>query len=100
MSAKVVYAEVVECLRSAKSSMRCADLTRQLERLGFEIRPGKRGGHRIVVHDGLSDFYSKSFNCGHGKNPEIKPAYVRQMLKLLNDHEQELLRFLEARKDD
>ena len=99
MSARVVYEEVVSALRSTKASMRCAELTRQLERLGFEVRPGKRGGHRIMVHDGLTSFYSKPFNCGHGKNPEIKPAYVRQILKLLNNHEQELIRFLEERND-
>jgi hypothetical protein len=78
--------------------MRCADLSRQLEKLGFEVRDGKKGGHKLYFHDGLPSFHSASFNCGHGKNPEIKPVYIGKVLKVLDQYEQELIKFLEGNK--
>lgn len=98
MSGKVVYTEVVEVLHAAKKSMRCAELARQLVRLGFEVRDGKRGGHKLYFHDGIQGFHSASFNCGHGKNPEIKPAYIRKVLKVLEQYKQELIEFLEGKQ--
>jgi len=35
-----------------------------------------------------------SYNCGHGKNPEIKPAYVVNVLRALRQYESELDEFL------
>lgn len=94
MSGKVTYKEVVNILSEARKSMRCTELTKQLVRLGFEVRDGGRGGHKLYFHDGLPEFYSASFNCGHGKNPEIKPAYIRKVLKVLEQYKQELIEFL------
>ena len=96
MTYNIAYEEVCEVLSAARRSMRCADLSKQLERLGFQVRDGKRGGHKLYFHDGLPSFRSSSFNCGHGKNPEIKPAYIRKVLKVLDQHKQELIKFLEG----
>jgi len=65
-------------------------LTTQLIELGFDVRDGKQGGHKIFVHQGLSAFYSGSFNCGHGKNPEIKPAYITKIIQILKQNQEAL----------
>ena len=87
-------AQAIAQLRTGKGNLRCKDVKRLLEDLGFEVRDGKRGGHKIVVHDGLDEFTSASFNCGHGKNPEIKPAYITNLIRMISDHEAELTRYL------
>lgn len=98
MSAKLIYAEVVEALQASKASIRCDTLAEQLARLGFEVRDGKRGGHKVFFHDGISTFTSGGYNCGHGKNPEIKPAYIGKVLTILRQYEAEIIGFLERTK--
>ncbi len=100
MAAKQVLEEVVGILNASVSSIRCDTLAAQLARLGFEVRDGKQGGHKIFVHDGIPEFFSGSYNCGHGKNPEIKPAYIRKVLRILQQHEKEIIDFLEGQNDD
>ena len=65
-----------------------------LESLGFEVRDGKRGGHKLFFHDGLPDFRSGSFNCGHGKNPEVKPAYITKIINVLETYDESLRAYL------
>ena len=84
-------------LKESRTSIRCGDLTKLLEGLGFEVRDGRLGGHKLFVHDGLSGFISASFNCGHGKNPEVKAAYIRKIMKLLETYEAELTTYLDGR---
>jgi hypothetical protein len=98
MSAKLIYTEVIETLQSSKTNCRCSTLTEQLSRLGFEIRDGKRGGHKLFFHDGILSFTSGSYSCGHGRNPEIKPAYIGKVLKVLQQYESEIIDFLERRE--
>ena len=62
--------------------MLLAHVKYQLERLGFEVRDGSKGGHKVYTHDGLPSFFSASFNCGHGKNPEIKPILTKSLMLL------------------
>jgi len=95
MSAKLLYTEVVKTLQASKASIRCDTLAEQLARLGFEVRDGKRGGHKVFFHDGISTFTSGSYNCGHGRNPEIKPAYIGKILRILLRYEAEIIGFLE-----
>lgn len=94
MAAKI-FDEVIQALDQAGASMRCRDLCRHLESLGFEIRDGKRGGHKVFIHSGIPTFSSSSFNCDHGRNPELKRPYINQVAKLLRKYEQELRAFLE-----
>ena len=96
---KLVFDQVVAKLSAAKRSIRCDELAEQLTMLGFEVREGKRGGHRVYVHDGLREFTSASYNCGHGRNPEIKPAYISDVLKILRRHEAEIVDYLEKRNE-
>jgi hypothetical protein len=60
--------------------------------LVFDVRDGKQGGHKIFVHQGLSSFQSGSFNCGHGKNPEINPLTSAKLLKFLSNTKKSLRR--------
>lgn len=91
--------EVLHYLQQHKTNLCCQDISRALKRLGFEVRDGKLGGHKIYVHTGLSSFYSGSFNCGHGKNPEVKPAYVSKIIQVLTLYENEILHYLGEEND-
>lgn len=82
--------EIVLLLKQRKKSLRCNDLKKILENLGFIVRDGKRGGHKVFIHPQLSDFEAGSFNCDHGKNPQIKPAYVQKVIKILEQYKDEL----------
>jgi hypothetical protein len=98
MAAKVLEHAYTE-LSGAGASMRCAALGKLLESLGFEVRDGKRGGHKIFVHEGIPGFTSSSYNCDHGKNPEIKRPYIKNVLRTLKQYEAELNRYLEEQHD-
>jgi len=95
---KKLLEDTKQALSKAKTSIRCEEMARQLRRLGFDVRDGKRGGHKIVFHDGIPGFTSASYNCGHGKNPEIKPAYVNEILKILDLYKDEINNYLETKK--
>jgi hypothetical protein len=99
MPAKRIYKEVFETLQASKANIRCDTLAEQLARLGFEVQDGKRGGHKVFTHDGIPGFFSGSYNCGHGRNPEIKPAYIGNVLRILRLHEKEIIDFLKIRTE-
>lgn len=86
---------VLETLQANKANTRCRDMITQLESLGFDVRPGKKIGHKVVTHPGLAEFYSAGFTCGHGRNPEVKPAYVAKIAKLIRQYQAELSAYLE-----
>ncbi|MEA3278869.1 MAG: hypothetical protein U9Q81_26965 [Pseudomonadota bacterium] len=65
-----------------------------LRSLGFEVRDGKKAGHKVFVHHGIAAFSSGGYTCGHGKNPEIKPVYVKRIARLIKQYEVELLAYL------
>lgn len=94
MSEKINVTTVIHQLQQHKSSLCCEDVKRLLSELGFDVRDGKQGGHKIFVHQGLSAFYSGSFNCGHGKNPEIKPAYITKIIQILKQNQEALDHYL------
>lgn len=95
MSGEETFQKVLDDLKGSKKSSRCSQVTKSLTKLGFDVRDGKRGGHKVYVHDGLVSFTSASYNCGHGKNPEIKPAYIAKILKILEENKVELVEFLD-----
>src|SRR5690625_5480057 len=59
-----------QTLRTRKTTMRCQELVELLTRLGFIVRDGRRGGHKIFTHSGLPEFTSASFNCGSPERSE------------------------------
>lgn len=89
-----LYDQVVAELSYGRTNLRGDRATALLRSLGFEVKEGRLGGHRVFTHDGLADFHSSSFNAGHGKNPEIKPSYVRNILRVLKEHESALRSYL------
>ncbi|WP_353179921.1 type II toxin-antitoxin system HicA family toxin [Salinisphaera sp. T5B8] len=92
--------ETRERLMASKKNFRCQDLVQLLESLGFNVRDGKRGGHKVCTHPHLPEFYSLPFNCGHGKNPEIKPSYITNVVRTLETHEDDLRRYLNERESN
>ena len=94
MNDRVMLDLVINRLRSNASSTRCDELAGILESLGFEVREGKKQGHKIFVHHDVDAFTSAAYTCGHGRNPEIKPVYVRKVASLLRQYEAELVLYL------
>ena len=90
MNEKTNVKTVINQLQQHKSGLCCEDVKRLLAGLGFDVRDGKQGGHKVFVHQGLPSFHSGSFNCGHGKNPEIKPAYITKIIQILKQNQDEL----------
>lgn len=89
---------VLNHLDAAGASLRDKDLISKLRSLGFEVRDGRKERHKVFTHSALPAFTSHPFTCGHGKNPEIRPVYVREVLKVLRDCEAELTDYLRERR--
>ena len=90
MSKKSNYTHVVDTLERGSSGIRCKELTKLLKGLGFEVKDGKRGGHKLFFHDEIASFQSSSFNCGHGRDPVVKKVYVNKILNVIKQYENEL----------
>ena len=90
--------KAIRRLREAGASMRCSELQTVMESLGFEVRAGKKQGHKVVTHPMLKDFFGAAYTCGHGKNPEVKPNYVNQMRRLIEERRDQLKRIVEAQE--
>ncbi len=88
------FNSVLERLRSAGTGIRCQELADMLMSLGFEVRDGKKQGHKVYVHHGVASFTSGAYTCGHGRNPEIKPVYIKNVVKLLREYKLELIQYL------
>lgn len=82
--------QTIQILKQRKNNIRCSELQNFLDQLGFIVRHGKKGGHKVFIHPQLSNFESGSFNCDHGKNPQIKSIYVRKIIDILEQHKDEL----------
>lgn len=98
MNAKLKIEKVTNAFRERKGHLCCNEVKGLLEQLGFNVRDGKRGGHKIFTHIGLSSFTSGGYNCGHGKNPEVKPAYITKLVRILEEYKTDLTVFLEGEK--
>ena len=94
MTERDLFDGVVDRLRSAGASIRCQELAKMLASLRFEVRDGKKQGHKVFVHHGVSSFTSGGYTCGHGRNPEIKPVYIKKVVKLLKQYETELIQYM------
>lgn len=79
--------------------MRCSEMAKLLESLGFDVRDGSRGGHKLFFHDHIEGFVSGAYNCDHGRNPEIKRPYIKKVLATLRQYDAELRRYLEEGND-
>ena len=94
MNERARFDSIYERLCSGGATIRCNELAGLLASLGFEVRDGKKAGHKVFVHHGIATFTSGGYTCGHGKNPEIKTAYIKNVARLLKQHEADLLQYL------
>lgn len=79
---------------SQGANVRCADFCHLLDDMGFVVRSTSSGGHKVVKHKGLTDFFW-NFNCGHSGHVNVKPNYIRNFVKLIEKHEEELEKWLQ-----
>lgn len=89
---------IIAKLKSAKANTSCGDMARLLQSLGFTVKDAKRAGHKIYVHDGISDFWSANYDCGHGKNPKLKSCYVNNVMSVLRQNKAGILKYLGEKK--
>lgn len=94
MTEHKIFDDVIKSLWSAGATVRYKELARLLQDLGFDVRSGKKQGHKVFVHHGLTSFTSGAYTCGHGRNPEIKRVYIKKIIALLRQYESELNHYL------
>jgi len=87
--------QAISVLQERTTNIRCSELVAMLESLGFTVRKGANGGHRVFIHNRLDGFYSSSFDGGHGRDDIVKPVYVRIVRRILLEHESDLRALLE-----
>lgn len=85
---------VLQLLDDSDHVFNCKELGQLLETIGCRIKECKTPGHKQVFHDEIREFHSISYNCGHGKNPEIKRPYIRKISSYLTSLKPQLLEFL------
>ena len=90
--------DAINLLQQRKHSLRRSELTQALEGLGFSVRDGSKGGHKIVKHSALDGFFGTRFDSGHGADDEVKPCYVSSMIKVLKQYKDELEKVLGAQR--
>ena len=90
-----VYDEVVAGLQAGKaaSGLSCADVRALLTRVGFNVKDGKRGGHKVVTHPHLPGFYSTGYNC-RGSGGPVDRNYLGHLLNVIRRYEEPLKRYL------
>jgi hypothetical protein len=70
--------------------IRCNELVRLLEALGFVVRRGRKGNHRSVEHPYLPGFRGTNFDCGHGRDPQVRRVYIRSLRRVIETHAEAL----------
>lgn len=90
-----LFNQVRQSFNDAGTSMRCNEARALLTKLGFNVRDGKQGGHKIFTHPGVAEFKSGALNCDHGKNPEIKKPYIKKIIRILDMYKRDLIAFLD-----
>jgi len=86
-----------QSLQESAGNLRCSEVKQILEELGFRVRDGKKGGHKLYTHPRIKEFFGSSYNCGHGSNPEVKKPYIRKILRVLDTYESEIRDYLKGR---
>jgi hypothetical protein len=86
----VKYDKCRSTLRERQSSLKCRELLKVLSDLGFKVKDGKKGGHKLYRHPDISSFAGGDFNCGHSHGDQVKPVYVKGILRVIEEFETEL----------
>lgn len=80
------YRMVLAHLRAGIKSIKCNKLVTALKILEYDVRKGSSGNHYSYSHPQMKDFHGSSFDCGHGKNPNPLPVYIKNVIKTLESH--------------
>jgi len=86
--------EAIQELKSRPAGYRCKEVKALLAKFGFKVVEGKSGGHVRYSHPQLRQFLGGNFDCGHKRNTDIKPAYTRNIAKVLEEYKDELLKVM------
>jgi hypothetical protein len=73
---------------SGSANITCSQLTTTLKALGFSIRDGSNGGHKIAKHPAVSVLDSPDYNCGHKEGNKIKKPYISKLIKFVKNNEE------------
>lgn len=92
--AKLSYDDVLRKLNERRYSLRCDELIDCLEDLGFVVEASSRGNHHTFTHPGIPDFHGSNFDCGHGKNPQLRAVYVGKVIKTIEKYGDEIGEYL------
>ena len=77
-------------LASGGQNLRDGDIRSMLEGLGFNVRAGSKAGHCTFSHSGLVGFPGGNYCGGHGKRPQVKICYIRNVRRVLREWATEL----------
>lgn len=88
--------QALDQLAVNKRNMKCSTLESILASLGFTVRRGSRGGHRVYSHAHIKEFRGSGFNGGHGADDQVKAPYVLGAIKVIKMHRMELEKFMET----
>jgi hypothetical protein len=88
--------DAIEFLQQRKKTLRCSELTQQLESFGFRVGDCKKIGHKKVSHTKLPGFFGSSYCCGHGADDQVKPGYIGKMITLLKTYREDLEKLMEV----
>ena len=97
--------EIIEDLTRRKRAISCDGkngLLLYMEEIGFTWKAGKTDGHKVFVHEQLTQateglFMTHSIDCGHAPRRPMKFQYVVKTISLLKKYSSELNELL--RKD-
>ena len=92
--------ELITDWENRTASLRCNEVVAGLESLEFVVKTAKSPGHKLYTHPRLRGFLGSSFNCGHGKNEQIKKDYIRKILRILRENRDEILEFQQVLNRD
>jgi predicted RNA binding protein YcfA (HicA-like mRNA interferase family) len=87
---KISVGQTLSELQSKVASLRCSEVCTYLAQLGYVVLNRKKAGHKVFNHPDIADWAGSNFACGHGRDGVVKPAYVRNIIRVLNDHKKRL----------
>lgn len=88
MPAKFSFIDVTRRLRESPTNIKCSEMKKMLEDLGFVVTKGTKGNHHRFKHPAIPEFYGGKFDGGH--ESKIKPAYSKDVLSILVEFESQL----------
>lgn len=96
--AKLDYDAALGRLKGSAANLRCSEVRDILSGLGFKIKDGKKSpGHKMYSHPFIRDFFGGDYNCGHGKDPQVKRTYIGNIINVLEELEHDIKKYLSTR---